>query len=585
VLGDIGLGTGVAEAIDWCIHNRARDWGAGGAYQGIDVINLSLSSPDESDGNDVAAMIAARAVAMGITVVASMGNSGMPALVPSPAAGDGVIAVGAYDPQRTPRAGDDQFASFSNQGPRAGDGDADATDEMKPDLVAPGVAVLSADGDLASDGTRYQRLSGTSMAAAMVSGAVAELLSEFPSLTPGAIAAVLRATARRGLAGVPSGPAGPDPRWQAAIGWGALDLYAARLELLQSERSQVRRLALEATDTQITATLWTQRERGAAHFAIERAPDVGGLAGAFAPLDSAAAVGESSLAVTNLTPYAFTWTVPPSERGVPFWYRVSCTEGGQRYDSPARRFTSPLGGSAAEIEVRIVHDAYDHDVAAEVKVGGSTDMLWRGPTAQGQTPLTFTLPGSSDAVSSDWVSGTSATGTVAWNFVIPVPLGVADAYFPPSSSQPWSLAVSDGGYANRSGRVERFHMLWHGPDGDHEYDGVPLPMQTLEGQTVFAVIPNGTVSVGPSPSGPQFRAAPSPVRAGGLVTFVAAGRDPGEARVFDLAGRVVGRAPFVPEGDHWVARWHTSGVDGSAAAGVYFARAASATARIVVLGH
>ena len=62
-LGDLGRGSAVAEAIDWCIANRNRDWGdPDPANRGIDVINLSLSTLDLSDGNDIASRAAARAV-------------------------------------------------------------------------------------------------------------------------------------------------------------------------------------------------------------------------------------------------------------------------------------------------------------------------------------------------------------------------------------------------------------------------------------------------------------------------------------------------------------------------------------------
>jgi hypothetical protein len=56
-LNDAGTGTGVAEALDWCISNRSRNWDVPG-YEGIDVINLSLSSVDEADGNDLASRLA-----------------------------------------------------------------------------------------------------------------------------------------------------------------------------------------------------------------------------------------------------------------------------------------------------------------------------------------------------------------------------------------------------------------------------------------------------------------------------------------------------------------------------------------------
>src|SRR5580765_71253 len=139
VLNDAGNGISVPEALDWCIANRSRDWGSPDpGERGIDVMNLSLSSPDVSDGHDLASELAARAVQLGIVVVASMGNDGLAAHVPSPAAGDGVIAVGAWNVTRSPQPDDDSWAAFNNMGPRAGDGDADATDELKPDLLAPG---------------------------------------------------------------------------------------------------------------------------------------------------------------------------------------------------------------------------------------------------------------------------------------------------------------------------------------------------------------------------------------------------------------------------------------------------------------
>src|SRR5204862_3384693 len=146
---------------------------------------------------------------LGMVVVASMGNGGHDHFVPSPAGASGALAVGAIDDQRSPESGDDQWASFDNYGPRADDEDGDTANEQKPDLLAPGVAILSADGSTSSDGTKYQRLSGTSMAAAFVTGAVAVLRSADPSLTPVAIANVLHATARRDLGSTPIGLSGP----------------------------------------------------------------------------------------------------------------------------------------------------------------------------------------------------------------------------------------------------------------------------------------------------------------------------------------------------------------------------------------
>ena len=588
VLNDLGVGTGVAEALDWCIHNRARDWGEPG-HLGIDVVNLSLSSLDLTDGNDVASRLADRAVQHGMVVVASMGNEGQDHYVPSPAAGDRVLAIGALDGQRTALNDDDLFAEFSAYGPRASDGDADVADEAKPDLLAPGVAVLSADGDLVSDGAQYHRLSGTSMAAAYVSGVVAALRSAYPALTPAQIADVLRVTGYRPLGDVPVGAGGPDPGWHSPIGFGAVDLHAALLEIAQPGRSQVRRLELRASPTEITGTLRTQRELGAAFFVFERAAETAGAPGAFAPYDSVPAAGDPSLADgTNLQSYTRAWNVPGSERGEPFWYRISYTEGGVRYDGPARRFVSPIGPPAATVEVTIVHNAYDTDVDAAIEVGAGGES---GPTGSGvgSSPpaLIYPLPGSGAAVASDWATGTSSGGNIAWSFAIDIPQGAASAYLPPGPGQPWRLRLTEGGVLNRSGRVTQYRVIWHGPGGDQVVPGGPLPIQTFEGVTAYAWAPTAVVGVDTPEVARGLRIGPNPLRGGAMVTFALGSAPNDDLRVFDLAGREVGRAPFRDEHGAWHARWIArDGAGQPLPAGLYFARAGSAgVGRLVVLGR
>ena len=584
VLSDAGSGTGVAEGLDWCIHNRTRVWGAVG-YQGIQVVNLSLSSSDESDGTDVVSRLADRAVELGIVVVASMGNGGHDHFTPSPAGAGRVLAVGAMDDQHSAIHGDDLWCSFGNYGPRASDGDGDAFDEEKPDLLAPGVSVLSADGSLSSDGAQYQRLSGTSMSSAFVAGAVAALRSAYPSLGPDPIAAVLRATARRELGGVPAGEGGADPRWSSPRGFGVLDLYAAALEIGQPERSQVAHLDLSASATAVQAVLLTQRERGAAVFRFERAPDEGGTPGTFAAVDSVTAAGDSSLAsAVNRTAYARSWTVPEEERGVAFWYRVSFDEGGAHDQSHARRFTSPSGPPVATIELVVVHNACDHDLVGNVTAGGASGNL-SGTTASGGP--SFTMPGTSAAVSSDWVTGTSTTGNVAWTFHIDVPPGSAEAFLPPSTSTPWVLRVSEGGYLNRSGRITGFRIVWHAPGGDVTYEGGPMPLVTVEGSSEMASVPQTTLGVGPGPGASAVRYGPNPVAAGGTVTFAVPGAPQKGLEVYDLAGRRVAGLDFAPSSGGAVATWQTRGPSGHPLpAGLYVARVGDGAAvRVVVLGR
>lgn len=580
VLGDLGRGSAVAEAIDWCIANKDRDWGDP-SFQGIDVINLSLSSTDLSDGNDVASRAAARAVEQGIVVVASMGNDGLAGHVPSPAAGDGVIAVGAWDIQRSGRPDDDQPATFNNWGPRAGDGDADAYDEQKPTLLAPGVAILAPDGDPGSDGEQYRRASGTSSATAMVSGAAALLLSLEPGLTPAQVTARLTDTARRELPGLAPGAAGADPRWDSVRGYGLLDVYAAGLEAASPSHTQVRRFALTASAEAIAAEVWTQRELGASHLVIERAADLGGGPGTFAPYDSFTCTGDGSLAdLTNRTVYARTWNVPPAEQGATFWYRTAYTEGGVHYTGPARPVRSGLGPSAATLEATIVHNAYDHDIDAAFEAAS-------GYVAPPGT-LSLPLPASSSAVSSSWVSGVSANGNIELTFRMEVPVGAAEGFLPPSDSSPWTLRVNEAGYLNRSGRVESFKLTWHAPGGDQVFEGSPAPAATYEGGTTRVRIPAPVTGVPGDPGPPAVTAltlSPNPARAGAVIAFSATRAFASAVQVYDLKGRRVGVAPLVQtSSERAEARWTAQDIHGAALApGVYFARAGRAPSRRLVL--
>jgi subtilisin family serine protease len=166
----------------------------------------------ESYWTDPLTLAAKRVVDSGVVVVAAAGNwgkhsDGTPVWggIAAPGNAPWVITVGASSTNGTPNRGDDTMGSFSSRGPTYLDWSA------KPDIAAPGTgtASLAVPGSTffttrasallhGADGTslQYLSLSGTSMAAPVVSGVVAQMLQVNPSLTPNAVKAILQYTAQ-----------------------------------------------------------------------------------------------------------------------------------------------------------------------------------------------------------------------------------------------------------------------------------------------------------------------------------------------------------------------------------------------------
>jgi hypothetical protein len=162
----------------------ALDWAAD---QDVRIINMSFVGPK----NDLFGVACRNARALGIVLVAAAGNNGPMAPYGYPAAFEGVIAVTATD------AGDGLMPQ-ANRGAYVF-------------ISAPGVEMV------APSGAGSDVVTGTSFAAAIVTGAIANLLHAVPDRTADSIEKALAATAKD------LGPKGRDNDF----GYGLLDIKAA----------------------------------------------------------------------------------------------------------------------------------------------------------------------------------------------------------------------------------------------------------------------------------------------------------------------------------------------------------------------
>ena len=120
----------IIRGIDWVIENRDQ--------YNIRVINMSIGVPSAGYKFDPIHKAVERAVKAGIVVVAAAGNEGptMGTVGGAPGNSPFALTIGALDDKNTPEKDDDIIAPFSSRGPTI-DG------ISKPDLVAPGTDIVS----------------------------------------------------------------------------------------------------------------------------------------------------------------------------------------------------------------------------------------------------------------------------------------------------------------------------------------------------------------------------------------------------------------------------------------------------------
>ena len=220
--------------INWTINNVNTDWGNNASSRGIDIISMSFGrarSPVGDDTGDNGTSAEARMVNdawdAGIVPVCAMGNDGAN-YVAAPASADRCIAVAASDDRDTVTRADDIVADYSNYGPRQDDGDSDSWDELKPDVIAPGTSIYSAQhaasgpiggGTVLADDS-YVSQSGTSMSTPVVSGIAALILQSNPDFGPSEVKSALQNYSEVAATELTSTSG---PSWNESEGFGRVD--------------------------------------------------------------------------------------------------------------------------------------------------------------------------------------------------------------------------------------------------------------------------------------------------------------------------------------------------------------------------
>ncbi len=171
-------GPGVAKGTSFAIY-KSLQWAADNDAR---VVNMSFAGP----ADPMLARMLAATYDKGIVLIAAAGNAGPQSEPLYPAADPDVIAVTATD-------NGDHLFPMANRGRYVA-------------VAAPGVDILAL-----APGDTYQVSSGTSIAAAHVSGIAALLLERNPALKPSDIRGILITTAK------PLGPPRPDSEFGAGL--------------------------------------------------------------------------------------------------------------------------------------------------------------------------------------------------------------------------------------------------------------------------------------------------------------------------------------------------------------------------------
>jgi subtilisin family serine protease len=274
---------------------------------GMNVINMSLGEPEVEPSRDLLVKALEGAAAAGVVPVVAAGNDFTDfgyGSVSSPGSAPSAITVAAADAK-------DVVASFSSAGPTP------VSLEMKPDVTAPGVSVLSS---LPASQGRFGLLSGTSMAAPHVAGAVALLKERHPDWTVAQLKSALE------LTGLPVHTSTGSEVLSTREGGGMVDLPRADVPLIFASPTGLTLGALAAGGSATRSVTLSDAGGGAGTWTVtsvvqQRGGTVGVPATVTVPgtLAVTATAGQAAGDVTGFV----VLTHGADTRRMPFWFAVT----------------------------------------------------------------------------------------------------------------------------------------------------------------------------------------------------------------------------------------------------------------------
>lgn len=167
----------VVSGIQWIIDNKKK--------YNIRIANLSIGSPTSDSQKDPLVKAVNYAWDHGIIMTIAAGNNGpQSSSITSPGVSKKVITVGGSNDSVDVTIWGNKYKNYSGRGPTA-------ECIIKPDVVAPSSNIISCLSKTANNidldkivDKNYLKLSGTSMATPMISGAIALLIQKYPHLSP-----------------------------------------------------------------------------------------------------------------------------------------------------------------------------------------------------------------------------------------------------------------------------------------------------------------------------------------------------------------------------------------------------------------